>query len=67
MSGADVPAAWWIFWLALGVIVFCGLIWTFYRFAVWSDEATWREFVERRADQEAVTRERERTIKASDL
>ncbi|HEX6195304.1 MAG TPA: hypothetical protein VFZ37_05310 [Jiangellaceae bacterium] len=58
MHGPDVPAAWWIFWLIVGSGLFCGLIWTFYRLAMWSDEATWRQFVDRHKRQDAVSQER---------
>lgn len=64
--GPDVPAAWWIFWLIVGAALFCGLIWTFYRLALWSDDTTWRNFVGRRAHRHSVAQE-ERTPEASDL
>lgn len=66
MNGVDVPAAWWIFWLIVGAALFCGLIWTFYRLAMWAEHDTWREFVARRGRQASVTAAQERTPETSD-
>jgi hypothetical protein len=52
-----VVVAWWVFWLTLGIAVFCGLIWAFYRLAVSSDEARWRDFLNARAARDAADRE----------
>ena len=66
MDGPDVAVAWWIFWLAVGIAIFCGLIWTFYRLAVWSDEATWREYLDKRAERDAGAAGRELTPETPD-
>jgi hypothetical protein len=47
MHGPDVPIAWWIFWLGLGIALFCALIWTLYYVAVKNDESTWKRHLER--------------------